>query len=150
MGYSESLKAAGAKVFDYWETGDYQGTWYALVEYNGKKGIVEGSYGSCSGCDSFLGEFDFGGGEPTDKGDGTYYSASYDDIDKEEYDRQLADYNKRLTDFGVSYLHKIQQEDILKIRLEEISKKVGEDGWSFEIEEKEGIEKALQLLSQHT
>lgn len=57
MGYKESLEAAGAKVIDFQDFGDYQGTWLAAVKYKNKLLIIEGSYGSCSGCDSFQGAF---------------------------------------------------------------------------------------------
>ena len=59
MGYGQSLEAAGATVLKFKEFGDYQGTWWALVEYEGGKRWVNGSYGSCSGCDSFQAEFDY-------------------------------------------------------------------------------------------
>ena len=57
MSYEMCLVKAGAKVLAFQEFGDYQGSWYALVEYNGERGWVEGSYGSCSGCDAFEAEF---------------------------------------------------------------------------------------------
>lgn len=63
-GYEGSLKAAGAEVHIFEEFGDYQGSWYAKVTYQGKTGWVTGSYGSCSGCDSFQAEFDYGKGHP--------------------------------------------------------------------------------------
>jgi hypothetical protein len=83
MSYHDSLIAAGAKVFEFEEFGDYQGTWYALVEYKGQKGLVKGYYGSCSGCDAFESEFEEFG--------------FYNKRDKNEY-------NERLKEFGESYL----------------------------------------------
>jgi hypothetical protein len=80
MGYQSALEAAGAEVHAYDSFGDYQGTWIAKVTYNGETGWVEGSYGSCSGCDAFEGEFGY----------------SYNDDDK--------DYQERLAEFGRSYL----------------------------------------------
>lgn len=59
MGYADALEAAGAVVHDYARFGDYQGTWIAKVTYNNTTGYVFGSYGSCSGCDSFQAEFDY-------------------------------------------------------------------------------------------
>lgn len=59
MSYESALEAAGAKVLAFETFGDYQGTWVAKVEYNGEVGYVEGSYGSCSGCDAFEGEFGY-------------------------------------------------------------------------------------------
>jgi len=56
-GYQQALEAAGAVVHEFKEFGSYQGEWFALITYNGEKGWVTGSYGSCSGCDSFEAEF---------------------------------------------------------------------------------------------
>lgn len=107
MGYSEALEAAGCKVIDFQEFGSYQGTWLAYVKYNGEKGIVEGSYGSCSGCDAFQAEFGYGDA-PTEH-DGKYYKSEYywdddDEITKEEYDKLKSEEEKKLKDFGLSYL----------------------------------------------
>jgi hypothetical protein len=57
MGYQTAMEAAGAVIHAYESFGDYQGSWYAKVTYNGETGWVEGSYGSCSGCDAFEAEF---------------------------------------------------------------------------------------------
>ena len=35
MGYMASLEMAGAKVLSFKEFGSYQGTWLAIVEFNG-------------------------------------------------------------------------------------------------------------------
>ena len=59
MGYCEAMKAAGAKVHAYKEFGSYQGDWWAKVTYKKKTFWVHGSYGSCTGCDAFLAEFDY-------------------------------------------------------------------------------------------
>lgn len=59
MGYSLALESAGAKVLDYEQFGDYQGSWIAKVSYKGAVGYIRGFYGSCSGCDAFEAEFDF-------------------------------------------------------------------------------------------
>lgn len=57
MGYREALEAAGAVVHEYEQFGSYQGDWWARVTYQDKTGWVSGSYGSCSVCDAFEGEF---------------------------------------------------------------------------------------------
>ena len=57
MSYQDSLVAAGARVLAFQEFGDWQGSWVALVEYQGQRGWVQGSYGSCDGCDAFQSEF---------------------------------------------------------------------------------------------
>ena len=80
--YMSALEAAGATVLAYKEFGTYQGEWYAYVEYQGQRGWIEGSYGSCTMCDAFEAEFGYG----------------YDD----EID--AADFDARLKSFGESYL----------------------------------------------
>jgi len=77
--YHESLVAAGAVVLEFEEFGSYQGDWLAVVDYNGKRGLVWGSYGSCDHCDAFEAEFDW-------DADGA------------------PDYSERLAAFGKSYL----------------------------------------------
>jgi len=57
MSYTLALEKAGATVLAYEAFGDYQGHWYAVVEYEGRRFMVSGYYGSCSGCDAFEGEF---------------------------------------------------------------------------------------------
>ena len=79
MSYSEALVAVGCEVLDYVEFGSYQGEWLALIRKDGELGVCEGSYGSCSVCDSFESEFGYG-------------------------DEDSEDYQQRLADFGESYL----------------------------------------------
>lgn len=81
-GYEEALVAAGAKVLEFAEFGDYQGSWIAYVEYEGGRGFVRGSYGSCDHCDAFQGEFGW--------------------VDEDEEDSE--EYRARLADFGRGYL----------------------------------------------
>lgn len=107
MGYSEALEKAGCKILDFKEFGSYQGTWLAFVEYNGEKGIVEGSYGSCSGCDAFQAKFDYGD-EPTEE-NGKYYKSyrTWDEDEectKEEFEELKKVSETKLADFGRSYL----------------------------------------------
>ena len=59
MSYQQSLEAAGARVLDFAHFGDWQGSWVALVEYQGQRGWVQGSFGSCDYCDAFQAEFDW-------------------------------------------------------------------------------------------
>lgn len=56
MGYEGALEAAGAVVLEFKNFGSYQENWYALVNFEGNRGFVSGSYGSCSGCDAFESE----------------------------------------------------------------------------------------------
>jgi len=59
MSYQEALEAAGARVIAYEHFGDWQGSWIALVEYQGQRGWVQGAFGSCDHCDAFQAEFDW-------------------------------------------------------------------------------------------
>lgn len=144
MGYSEALEKAGCKILDFQEFGSYQGTWLAFVEYNGEKGIVEGSYGSCSGCDSFQAEFGYSD-EPTER-DGKYYRKYWgdedDEITKDEYDKLVKESEEKLAEFGRSYLSGgIYDKLHYQQRLDAINAK-NEDDW-FDQEEKEYCEWAV-------
>ncbi len=79
MSYDSALAAAGADVLDFVEFGSYQGEWLALIRVGGVLGVAEGSYGSCSVCDSFQSEFGWN-------------------------DEEADDYQERLADFGNGYL----------------------------------------------
>ena len=59
MSYQDSLVAAGARVLAFEHFGDWQGSWVALVEYQGQRGWVQGSFGSCDYCDAFQSQFDW-------------------------------------------------------------------------------------------
>jgi hypothetical protein len=89
MGYRESLEAAGAIVIAYKEFGSYQGDWFAAVVYQGQHGVVQGAFGSCSGCDAFEDEF------------GAMYSS--EDTPEE--------YQARLKKFGENYLNHLMSID---------------------------------------
>lgn len=149
MGYFSSLEAAGAKVLGYQTTGSYQGTWGAVVIYDGKLGLVTGAYGSCSMCDSFESEFGYDNDckvyyhEENDK----YYANDYDysednEITKESYDNQKAEYQNRLADFGRRYLHQIWDKFDIDNRL----KNFNPDEW-YDEEEKELLEWSLSFFS---
>lgn len=143
MGYSESLEAAGAKVLAYEEFGDYQGSWAAHVEYKGENGIAFGSYGSCSGCDSFQAEFDYH--RMPEEREGKYFREYWDDeeITKEEYDSAIAEYQKKLSDFGEGYLTSLANELIIQTRLANLTK--DEDDW-FDEDEKKMLDWCLEKL----
>ena len=80
MGYTEALKAAGAKVLSFESFGSYQGDWYAKVFYQGEVLLIAGAFGSCSHCDAFEAEFGY------------------------DYDRGSEEYHARLVRFGEGYL----------------------------------------------
>ena len=105
MGYKECLEFAGAKVICMEEFGDYQGSWMAKVEYNGKVSWVLGSFGSCSGCDSFLGEFDFNNHE--------FNGAEHDEKSPVEGCPKCDEVKKRMAGLGMTYLTDLRtQEEI--------------------------------------
>lgn len=109
MSYKLALETAGAVIKEYKEFGSYQGTWIAVLE-NGN--IVEGSYGSCSGCDSFHAEFDYHE-ILEEQEDGKYYRNNYhwdedELISKEEAEEINEQYKQRLVNFGLSYLNEQQ------------------------------------------
>src|SRR6185312_7049306 len=101
-GYQEAMEAAGAVVHAYEEFGDYQGSWYAKVTYQGETGWVEGAYGSCSGCDAFEAEFGY------------------------SYEPEENDYQDRLKLFGESYLTVVMPHEQMVERFERL---IGEDSW---------------------
>lgn len=104
MSYQESLEAAGAVVHQFKEFGSYQGDWVALVTVKGETGWVEGSYGSCSGCDSFEAEFGW-----SDRNcDQHSYHHNTNCLGCQEAAQK---YDARLADFGKVYLDCIQSTE---------------------------------------
>ena len=137
MGYRQALEKAGCNVLAFEEFGSYQGEWYAFVEYNGEKGIVQGSYGSCSGCDAFQAEFSYS--DERSESNGKYYRTPWADEDeeitKEEYDKLGEEAEKKLAEFGLSYLSGgLYNKQHYENKLANIK----EDDW-FSEEEREGI-----------
>lgn len=135
MSYELCLEKAGAKIIDTKYTGSYQGTWGCIVEYNGEKVLVTGSYGSCSGCDAFQAEFDYNSA-PEEK-DGVYYKNddTWDEDNictKEEFEQLTTSYDKRLSDFAQSYLQTPYDKEDIEQKL----KSFDNDDW-FDTEEKE-------------
>lgn len=108
MGYKNVMMLAGATVHDFENFGSYQGDWWAFVTYKGVTGFVNGSFGSCSGCDAFQSEFEsvvhyhdkvavFGG---------LYESEEFkDDCDECKNTKQ------RLIEFGEKYLDGIMSKE---------------------------------------
>lgn len=108
MGYYQALEAAGAKVHSFEQFGSYQGDWWALLTFNGVTGWVNGSYGSCSGCDAFEGEM----GSFSSHYHGEKYVWGLEDmLDGCE---NCQTYKIKLAEFGMAYLGNIlSQEDAL-------------------------------------
>jgi hypothetical protein len=55
--YEGALQAAGAEVLAFERFGSYQGDWWAKVRHKDTVGWINGSFGSCSGCDAIEAEF---------------------------------------------------------------------------------------------
>lgn len=102
-GYEGALQAAGCEVLDFKEFGSYQGEWLACVKTNGIIGVVEGWYGSCSGCDAFEAEFGWDG-------------------------KETPDYEHRLKSFGEGYLPALPFEHYIV----QFEKRVKESEWDDE------------------
>ena len=112
MGYQKAMEMAGATVHEFEQFGSYQGEWFAKVTYKGKEGWVSGSYGSCSGCDAFEGEFGYVYHDCTH---GEYYSPLYDDKGFAEDCQRCRELKDELVTFGEGYLDGIMsQEDAIK------------------------------------
>jgi len=91
MSYEESLVAAGARVLAFGHFGDWQGSWVALVEYQGQRGWVQGFFGSCDYCDAFQSQFSW------------------------DSDFACEDVQEQLAQFGRTYLDDLQTtEQILR------------------------------------
>jgi hypothetical protein len=111
MGYREALEAAGAKVTAYESFGSWQGDWLARVTYEGRDGIIAGSYGSCSYCDAFDAEFGLSYDEWCEDHDGEPAVASCEGCVRAA--RAAVTKNMRLVRFGRSYLDSIMTPDEL-------------------------------------
>ena len=101
MSYQDALTSAGATVHQFKKFGSYQGDWVALVTVKGTTGWVEGSYGSCSGCDAFEAEFGW-----TDSDCDQHRYRHKDDCAGCQTAKRVHD--AKLADFGRVYLDCIQ------------------------------------------
>lgn len=103
MGYKEAMGKAGAEVLLYEEFGSCQGDWWAKIVYNGKEGWVNGSYGSCSGCDAFQAEFDYG----RNRCPKHLYDTDEEIKGCEDCRKIIDSEDERLVEFGREYLENI-------------------------------------------
>lgn len=145
MGYSEALTAAGARVLEYNEFGSYQGTWGAIVDYQGKIGLVTGSYGSCSVCDAFQSEF-FYNGPCTQRRDGKWENTFGSVVSKEEASVCNTKYEEKLAEFGASYLHTILEREDVQRMIDQYNSKPDQEDW-FDQEEREIYDWAITFFS---
>jgi len=102
VSYEKALEAAGAKIVAFEYFGSYQGDWYALVEVDGQRGWVNGSFGSCSGCDAFEAEFGYW---PMEQVGGDFV-----DADDQRHSRHV-EYTTKLADFGKGYLDGLMTQE---------------------------------------
>lgn len=102
MGYNFAMEQAGADVLLFKEFGSYQGDWLAKVIYEGKQMWIHGSYGSCSGCDSYQAEFDSGCNHDCPEG-GSYY----DPIHTNRFYKcnRCMEILEKLIEFGLNYIN---------------------------------------------
>ena len=114
MSYESALVAAGATVHVMKEFGSYQGDWWAKVTFNGETWWVHGWYGSCSGCDAFQAEFDYG----SDRCEEHRYD---DHPDCPDCKAAAATYQERLAQFGRGYLDDLYtQDEAIKVASENL------------------------------
>jgi hypothetical protein len=97
MSYNRALEAAGAEVLESQYFGSYQGDWLALVNYMGVRQWVHGTFGSCSYCDAFEAEFD-------NYHEDRCTEHAYDEPNCAYCQVAAEDYQRRLAEFGKSYL----------------------------------------------
>lgn len=120
MSYEQALEVAGAKVLAFEQFGSYQGDWWAKVEIDGKLAWINGSYGSCSGCDAFEAEI----GWECDEKAGT----DWVDVDDPRHSKH-AEFMEKLKAFGAEYLTRALTQD-------EAVKQASEDlEWDTDAEE---------------
>lgn len=125
MSYEQALEAAGAVIHCFQQFGSYQGDWWAKITFNGVTGWINGSYGSCSGCDAFESEFGWNNGECEEH---QYYC---EEEIKNCPNCKIASekYYKKLADFGIGYLDWILTQS-------EAEAKAGENiEWDFDAKE---------------
>lgn len=131
MSYETAMEKAGATIHLFKAFGSYQGDWYALVTWRGETGWIQGSYGSCSGCDAFEAEFGYSVGKCE--------AHEYEEPEGPcaACEQAEAEYQERHIKFGETYLESvITQEQAEKCAAENAD-------WSEEDAE------ALEWLQKH-
>lgn len=101
MSYELAMEEAGAVIHAFESFGSYQGDWYALVTWNGETGWINGSFGSCSGCDAFEGEFGWGA-DGDDEGCPEHRYKKQ--LDCPSCTQRSEAYRNHLAEFGRNYL----------------------------------------------
>ena len=148
MGYAHALRTAGAEVVDFKEIGSYQGTWGAVVDFQGQRSLVTGYYGSCSVCDAYQANFGWSSDEPYyDNESDKYYTDRWMEIEitKEKAEEISQKHRQELIDFAMSYLRNPMTKEDVKKRIKYYdTNDTGE--WSFDSEERELYDWAVNLL----
>ncbi len=111
----------------------------------GEKGIVEGSYGSCSGCDAFQAEFDYF--DEPQKQDGKFYKRGHfwdseDECTEEEFNKAILAYDLKLANFGKPYLEQMYDKAHYERRLSQLDS----ENW-FDEETKDYCQWAIDQLN---
>lgn len=110
--YEFALVTAGAKVHAFESFGSYQGDWWALVTHNGKTGWVNGTYGSCRGCDAFYAQFDYMGHDVETEDPLEFKQWHYPDENGfTDGCPQCENIKIRLAEFGLTYLDTIMSQE---------------------------------------
>ena len=119
MSYQQALEAAGARVLAFEQFGDWQGSWVALVEYQGQRGWVQGAFGSCDYCDAFQSQFDW------------------------DSDFACEDVQGRLVQFGRNYLDDLQTTEQLLSQYNAYADWDSESGnaiaWVYHAQQQHGV-----------
>jgi hypothetical protein len=116
MSYEYAMKMAGATIHRFEMYGSYQGDWLAEVSYNGQRGFVHGSYGSCSGCDAYQAECEgFSHNAVGDEEVSDWHWGSYEDHPECEKCREAL---QSIAAFGRSYLGNILSKEEMVEELE--------------------------------
>lgn len=142
MSYQLTLEKAGAKVLGILYTGSYQGSWGAIVEYNGIESLVTGSYGSCSYCDAFQREFSNYYDVPEEKNGKFFKHFGDTEITEEEYYQYFRDLDLKYAEFGSYYLRNTMSKEMIETYISNLKK----DDW-FDSEELELYEWALTFFN---
>lgn len=119
--YELAMTTAGAAVHAFKSFGSYSGDWWAKVTYEGKTGWVNGSFGSCSGCDAFQSEFAY---QSHECGGKAYHDPIYGGFTADC--RECQELKTEIATFGKKYLDNIISQD-------DAEKKAGQDeSWDLE------------------